>query len=44
MVRSFVGLAVGLAREAELHQQFAHRIGADRMALEFPPSFRCTRD
>ena len=32
MACAFVGLAVVLAREAELHQLLAHRVGADRMA------------
>src|ERR1700691_1251768 len=31
MLRAFLGLAIVLAREAELHQFLAHRIGADRM-------------
>ena len=32
MLRAFVRLAIVLAREAELHQLLAHRVGADRMA------------
>ena len=31
MLRAVLGLAIILAREAELHQLLAHRIGADRM-------------
>ena len=46
MVRSFIGLAIGLAREAELHQFLAHRIRSDRMSHlgqrrgEFVQAFR----
>ena len=32
MFRAFIRLAIGLAREPEFHQLFAHRVGADRMS------------